>query len=210
MHLKQPFIRSMMCILVLTLGSTLQGMAQQYPPHPNDPTATVVGSFWVTLTLSSENKGTDLLADGSKCQTELEFIVYRTSTGRIDYVLNPNSIRCTGNCVGVIDNIPTGQLFGMLSQLAVAQGISNGYTACGPNCSTPTITKVYQSLCVSRTGTGGGTRFQSCDVTATCEKEYAVCCPPGASGPSITLIGTTVVGNCGAGPNGIQCETTCQ
>lgn len=183
-------------------------LAQSPPAHPSDPSALSIGSFWISLVLSN-NKSGEILVE-QNCDMDIQVIVYRTSTGRIDYVLNPNSIRCTGDCAGVIDNIPTGQLFGMLSQLAVVQGISNGYTTCGPNCSAPTITKVYQSLCVSRTGTGSGTRFQSCDVTATCEKEYAVCCPPGASGPSITLIGTTVVGNCGAGSNGIQCETTCQ
>lgn len=205
--MKKQNIITIVSLLLLVAGNKL--FTQGIPSHPSDPNAIAIGSFWITLVLS-DSKNADILAEKIDCKVDVEVIINRTSTGRIDYVLNTNSIRCTGDCAGVIDNIPTGQLFGMLSQLAVAQGISNGYTACGPNCSTPTITKVYQSLCVSRTGSGNGTHFESCDVTAWCEKEYAVCCPPGASGPSITLIGTTANGSCGIGPNGQPCETTCQ
>lgn len=205
------FTRSIVAIVGMLLWYSTEASAQPYPPHPSDPNATVIATFWVNLQVGGQ--GGQLLADEKEkkeCSIGMEIVVYRTSTNRIDYVLNTSSIRCTGDCAGVIDAIPTGQLFGMLSQLAVAQGITNGYTACGPSCSTPTVTKVYQSLCVSRTGSGNGTHFQSCDITASCEKEYAVCCPPGASGPSITLIGVTPTGSCGIGPNGLPCETTCQ
>lgn len=203
------FIRSLVAVVGVLFWHSTTVSAQPYPPHPSDPNATVIGTFWVSLQIGG--KGGQLLADENKeCSIGMEIVVYRTSGGRVDYVLNTSSIHCTGDCAGVVDAIPTGQLFGMLSQLAVAQGIANGYTSCGPSCSIPTVTKVYQSLCVSRTGSGNGTHFVSCDITASCEKEYAVCCPPGASGPSITLIGTTPSGSCGIGPGGLPCQTTCQ
>jgi len=203
-------IVSIIAMAGLLFQPSARVFAQTYPPHPTDPSATVIGTFWISLQIGS-GKGAHLLAEEEKgCAVGMEIIVYRTSGGRVDYVMNTSSIRFTGTCAGVIDNIPTGQLFGMLSQLAVAQGITNGYTTCGPSCSVPTITKVYQSLCVSRTGVGNGTSFHSCDITASCEKEYSVCCPSGASGPSITLIGITPSGACGIGPNGVLCQTTCQ
>lgn len=210
--MKQRNIVLLIAGVIAALCNFNVATAQQFPPHPSDPGATALGSFWVTVDLST-GKGSSLAADDDDekpCRVMFEVIFYRTSNNRTDYVVNTGSIRAVGDCAGVIDNIPTGQLFGMLSQVAVAQGVANGYTVCGPSCSTPTITKAYQSLCVTRTGSGNATHFESCDVAAWCEKEYAVCCPPGASGPSITLIGTTMTGSCGIGPNGTPCQTTCQ
>jgi len=215
-------MKTAFAILTLALLALTQSAAraQSNPVHPADPTAVYIGKFTVTLTMTcpgaaktgagtqtnNNNNNTTGVSQGSA-----EILVFLLSSGQKDYVVDENTIHFTGDCDGFAA-MPTGQLFGMFSQAAVAKAVSLGYEQCTANCNAPSprAIRVYQALCVERLGAGLGTIFASCDRTAYCQKEYTVCCPDGPNAPVITQIGSTYSGVCGLSGSGSQCESTCQ
>ncbi len=186
----------------------------QTPPHPTDPSATAVSTFMVSIDVSpsamNKTGSSPLTGSDEICKIEVLVTVYATTMGAKDYVINTNSLRYVGPCAGQ-PTMSTQQTFALVSQMALAKGITLGHTQCSQYCQQPNpqVVRVFQSLCVQRSGFGSSTRYETCDAYAACVKEYIVCCPQGSSNPVITNIGSYNVGTCGTGQNGMPCEATC-
>lgn len=133
-----------------------------------------------------------------------EYGIFRTSSGQIQYVINVASIHFTGDG-GVVDGMTTKQIFDLISQASVAQGVALGHTACSTSCSAPSYAVVRIPACVKRLGTGTDTFFEVCAGSGCCVRVYSVCCPAGGGGPNINLVSSTSPGcvNC------TGCDSTC-
>jgi len=167
-----------------------------------DPGAQMVGSFTTTVTLSSkvESKGT--------ADVGTMIMVWATNTGKVSYQIATESIKVSGDG-SVIDQYSTQEIFGLLSYAGISRGVMMGYTQCSSICSNDpaSLTKVYQSNCVRRSGSGLTTHFKSCDSSLLGNKAYSVCCPGGdGTMPVINLVQSNPVKTeC---QNGVPCEST--
>jgi hypothetical protein len=133
-----------------------------------------------------------------------EVVIERASSGRIDAVINPTSIKFSGDCSG-LNTMPTSQIFDVIAMATVSQEVGSGYMTCSASCASPTITKIYLPACVHRAGTDADTHFESCSPNSCCTRTYSVCCPNGTGSPVITLISSQ---STGCTPNS-YCESTC-
>lgn len=151
--------------------------------------------------------------DTVDCQIQLSGVTYNTwevwilrnGSGQINYVINVQSIQFTGDGA-VVDAMTTKQIFDLIAQMTVAQGVGLGYTSCPSNCNTPTQAVVKIPACVERLGTGLETHFAVCAGTGCCTRVYNVCCPVSNSAPQITLASSNSPGCSGAAAG---CESTC-
>lgn len=194
--------------LALVVAST--AVAQGTPVHPTDPNAVFLGSFYATISVnggtSNSNSGNTMTMTASEeCELKVLVNVWRTSTGQIDYVLDASSVQYVGNCDGV--NLSVSDVFSRLSREALRMGIQNGYSPCNTNCDSVTYSRAYAALCVRRTGQGEQTKYEPCDMTSYCYREYSYCCPNGSSQPQITEVPRNG-DECSAGMPG-SCQTTC-
>ncbi len=152
--------------------------AQQY--HPTDPNAVLVTTTNVTVTVQGQTSTGDI---------RMDLMVFLTTGGKYDYVMDARTIRVTGDGSGV-DAISTPQIFTLLSQAAVARGVALGYTPCLSACSTAAANpvKMFHHNCVVRMGMNTATRFDPCNGSSYGTKYFSVCCPvPGT--PVINLLG---------------------
>src|SRR5258708_154720 len=113
--------------------------------HPTDASAVQQASFSIVVTLGGSN------------QVRFDVCTWVVSGGGIDVTLDAASTRCTSG--SGFDSIPTATLFGVLSQVAVAQSITLGYLTCQVTCGDGASTHVFASACVTRTGSGTTTVF---------------------------------------------------
>jgi hypothetical protein len=125
-------------------------------------------------------------------------------TVRRDLELRPETVQIVGNCPDV-DSAATTEIFELLIQSAIAQGLAQGRLHCGVICNDgiPTV-RVYIPACVRRTGSGCSTQFQSCQPITYAVQDYKICCPAGPGEPQITLIYSSSPGCAG----GSGCEPT--
>jgi hypothetical protein len=201
-------MRCITTILFLTLLLTTAATAQRagQPRHPDDPNATFVGSFKVSVsTPSSGTKALSPLSDGVGSISGVIITIFNIG-GRTDYFLDPDSLTFTGDGAWVDDH-STPQLFELMSKLALSQGLELGYSTCEANCgsATPT-TRVYAPSCVKRSGQGVDTRFEACELGLYSYREYTVCCPNGIEAPLTELIFKLPGDPC----LGENCDATCQ
>jgi len=133
----------------------------------------------------------------------MSIAIWRTG-GKTDYFIDPDSITFTGNG-GWVDDQSTAQLFELMSQMAISQGLALGYATCSPDCGSNLTTRVYAPACVKRTGQGLDTRFSSCELDAFSMREYLVCCPNGIEAPVTQLVFKLNGGLC----PGDGCSATC-
>lgn len=161
------------------------------PTHPDDPTAQYLGSFKIAI-VGTEN--------GTTCSDQV--IVWQLSSGRTDYVLDPNAISISAPCTG-IDGLSTSALFSMLAQAAVTQGVAAGFSLCPANCSDGSLVRVYFPACVNRTGSGCSTSFPPCGSNYS-TRDYTVCCP--TSGATLLTLLSSFCPSC----TGVGCSSTCQ
>jgi hypothetical protein len=207
----KPFIYAILTTLALVLLVAASASAQTPPVHPSDPNAVLIGTFEVTIsvsggTTSTARTGVRAASTSTEdCQIKSTIQVWRTSTGAIDYVIDASSITYVGNCGSL--GMTTADVFGLLSQAALSKGISLGYSSCSGDCATQNAARVYAALCVRSSGSGESTRYEPCDMTSFCYREYAYCCPDGTGTPQITEIPRTGDG-CGTGVPS-SCEPTC-
>lgn len=223
---------ALLLMLFMSIGSFAQNTVTCVSKHP-DPGATQVGTSTVTVTLSSSgSSGAALTATrptvGSSLSSSAhggrvsqaattssetntvaaEFFLYKTSSGEIDYVFDPSSVKFSGTDCSKIDAIPTIELFDQISNAIVMQGVQSGQTPCTADCLTPTVaTRVYSSSCVQRIGKGCSTTFICCSANSLCERDYAVCCPNGVYSAVITLLSVQSTG-CDPGA-AAKCEPLC-
>lgn len=174
-------------------------------PHPTDPTAVLIGSYTVTVDISTSStvsgKGTK---KGTKCTFENLICVFRTATGAIDLVGDPTSVKVTGDCD--VSAVAPVDLFDMLGRAAASKAVQLGYVQCNPNCTSNLSTRYLTATCVQRSGSGTSTRYAACS-TEQCVRAYTICCPYGPSSPVIQDLPASNV-SCGAAvPAG--CETAC-
>lgn len=184
-------MRSAVTALVLLLVLSVECWSQSNPCL--DANVTVLDTVGGRVELSS---GNDIV---------WEVFVARTGSGQINYVINVGSIQFTGDGA-VVDAMSTKQIFDLIAQMTVAQGIGLGYTSCPSNCNTPTQAVVKIPACVQRIGTGTDTHFTVCGGSGCCTRVYNVCCPTGNGVPLITLASSNSPGCSGAAAG---CESTC-
>lgn len=159
----------------------------------------VISTMRVAVNLGGSGKHSNTVA--------LEVMVLRTRDGMIQYSINPGSFRFYGDPLE-IDKYSTRDIFRLAEQAAIARGIMEGYTECTPDCKAVTV-RVCQAACVSRSGSGLETKFESCDPTACCVRTYQVCCPDG-SGTPVTRLVAIEGGQCGvSGADSGDCESIC-
>lgn len=181
--------------------------------HP-DAGAILVGSFTCTAELGGTGGLAlgDLIlpeANGSTCNTQYEVCVWRTASGRYEYIIKPETIQFTGPC-DMVDAIATVDLFATLAGAAVDRALSLGHGSCSASCVPGDTCRVLQASCVQRSGLGVSTTFASCDSTAFCSRTYVVCCPSGPSAPSIREIPGSGMTSCSAAAVLLGgCEVTC-
>ncbi len=187
-------------IILLFLCVQASGKASECSQHPVDPNASLLCSLEVTVALSP----TPPMQGLSVSQVIHDICVWRTSTGRVDYVVKTESIRFVGNCADA-DSISTADLFDLLAQADISQGIALGYTPCGVPCSESETTRVYADACVQRVGSGCTTQFIACAGSGYCSRRYSVCCPNGPGSPVLNLLSIDAPACAGSG-----CESACQ
>lgn len=209
--LMKAFIYAALTTLALVLLVVATASAQA-PVHPTDPNAVLIGTFEVsvfvsggTATTASRTGVRTASTSTEDCQIKATIQVWRTSTGAIDYVIDASSIRYVGSCGSL--GMTTSDIFGLLSQAALQSGIQQGFSPCTSDCNAQNSARVYAALCVRRSGSGESTRYEPCDMTSYCYRDYAYCCPNGAGTPQITEIPRTGDG-CGSGVPS-SCEPTC-
>ncbi len=157
-----------------------------------DPSARVVGQFTTTVQLAAKMGGTT-------GDVSTEILVWATEGGKHDYQIVTSKIDANG---GAIDGYSIEEIFSLLSYAAVARGTTLGYTQCGVESS---LTKVYQSACAKRYGSGGSTMFMECERDNWSNREYSVVCPTGGNYPVINLVNM----NPSADPcSGYRCSPT--
>jgi hypothetical protein len=197
-------ITTLALVLLVVATASAQG-------HPTDPGAVLIGTFQVTISVGNGGSVFTTSRTGirstttstEECQIKTNVTVWRTSTGAIDYIIDASSITYVGSCGSL--GLTTADIFSLLSQAAVYQGIQLGYSSCPTDCSTQTPTRVFAALCVRRTGSGTSTHFEPCDMSSFCYREYTICCVNGT--PQVTEVPRTG-DSCGALTSG-ACETTC-
>lgn len=186
-------------IILIFLCAQAAGRASECSQHPVDPSASLLCSLEVTVALSA----TPPVEGLSVSQVIHDICVWRTSTGRVDYVVKTESIRFVGNCPDA-DGISTADLFDLLAQADISQGIALGYTPCGISCDDTETSRVYADACVQRVGSGCSTQFAVCVGSGYCGRHYNVCCPNGPGAPVLRLLSTEAPVCAGVG-----CESTC-
>src|ERR1041384_962500 len=109
-------------LLLLTISSVAQ------LPQCADSGGTLIDTLHLQLTFSSSYtlrmQGTS--TSGSTYQAIWAVIVERTSTGKINYIIDASSITFSGDC-GPVDVMSTTQIFDMLAMATVSQGLAMGY-----------------------------------------------------------------------------------
>jgi len=166
---------------------------------------TPIDTIAVDVELPYSGGGSAALGSGTRMGWEI--VVERSSSGQNNYLINLGSISFTGNSADV-DNMTTSQIFTLIGQSTVAQGVTLGYTPCPPSCVSPSIVEVRLPACVGRIGTGTATHFQACD-TDCCVRTYHVCCPNGPGAPIIDLVSTSGP-SCSGYIQGVPCTSTCE
>lgn len=169
--------------------------------------ATPIDTFSVNMELQSLQGGSSLTSGAGSAWVSWEVIVQHSSSGQNNYVVNLGSISFTGDPTEV-DNMTTGQIFTLIGQSTVAQGVALGHTPCPPSCTTPAVAEVRLPACVGRIGIGIGTYFQECD-TNCCVRTYHICCPNGPGAPIIDLVSTSGP-SCSGSIQGATCTSTCE
>lgn len=133
-----------------------------------------------------------------------DFYLGRAASGRMEYAINPASIKFSGSCSN-LNTMSTSQIFDMIATATVSQGVGLGFTTCPSSCTSPSITKVFVPGCVHRSGSDADTRFEPCPSTPCCVRTYSVCCPNGTGSPVITLLSSQ---SSSCTPSS-YCESTC-
>jgi len=197
------FASTILLALLLTTIGRAQGAGQ--PRHPDDPSATFVGSFRVAITNSpSDQKGLSPFSNEAT-GVSLGISIWRVS-GRTDYYIDPDSITFNGDDAWV-DAQSTGQLFDLMAHTAISQGLAQGFATCSSECGLVNLTtRVYAPACVRREGHGSATTFKSCGLSAFSMREYLVCCPNGIEAPLADLVFKINGGLC---LDDNYCEATC-
>lgn len=227
--------RTVLFTFLLALFGAVSGWAQTggcIQRHP-DPTAVPGGAMQVTLSLaassstsassfsgsptvgSSTKKKKQTMVETSAAGTDqsgtvivsIDIVIWKTSSGGVDYVFDPSTIRFNGLDEAAINQTSTLHLFDQIGEAIVAQGIRMGLNDCSPDCDNPSaVTRIFSSSCVERLGTGLKTRFVCCNSKSYCERTYTACCPSGVDAPVIKLL-SVVSGTC-SGTN-LKCEPAC-
>ncbi|MBC8144049.1 MAG: hypothetical protein H7X80_00610 [bacterium] len=206
----KDYANALWAVVALFFIAASTATAQAPPTHP-DPTAVLIGSFTVTISVNggavsfSRFGATMSSAATENCQVTAGATVWRTSTGQIDYIIDPASIQFSGDC-GSADLTPS-EIFGQLAAAAIARGIQLEFSSCNPDCSAQQHSRVYSALCVRQVGSGNQTQYIACDMTSMCYREYIYCCPNGIDAPEVTEVPREGEG-CGPGDNG-PCQPTC-
>lgn len=161
--------------LALTLVTSSMYAAEdghQNLVNPVHPDAQYVGMFTTVVTLGQVNAPTG--------QVGGQILVWALGGGKTEYQLKTNSIQVNGSSA-ILNTLSTSMIFNLLSQAAVAQGVSLGYTT--PSATYPTssanVTTVIQNSCVKRKGSD--TLFKVCDSNNWGTKSYSVIAPASGS-----------------------------
>jgi hypothetical protein len=174
-----------LALLALLLPASAVAQTAAAPLHPTDSAATLIGSFTTTIIFPASSAPRDREVGG-----HTNVCVFRLSNGSVEYAINADSIRLTGEW-STGDTISTINLFDHLSRASVAQGIARGFTSCVATGTTGA--RVLNASCVSRTGSGTGTRFTRCTGSTYSTRSYEVSCQNGPSTPSITLLASSTI-----------------
>jgi hypothetical protein len=176
-----------------------------HPKHPNDPNAVPVGTFGLTVN-TSEAPNSKAPSPFSDAVGSISVIITVFNIGgHTDYYIDPNAVTFTGDGAWV-DSRSTGQIFDLISQTALSQGLALGYATCESNCGLVNLTtRVYAPACVKRSGQGLDTHFDPCSLSAFSLREYVVCCPNGIEAPVTDLVFKLNGGLC----FGENCHATC-
>jgi len=187
-------MKSLVCAIAVALSLVFSTpvLSQQNPTHPTDPYAQLIGTTTVTVVIPDNA--------GKVNDARVDISFFLTSGNKVDYVMDARSVTITGSGNGSgVDAMSTKDLFSLLSQAAVAQGVALGFTPCSSVCSSAPadLTRLYHSTCVMRTGMGLGTHFEPYGVTYG-TRDFMVCCPSGPGSTVVNLI-TWTGGTCPGG-----------
>jgi hypothetical protein len=191
----------------------------------NDPAAVRIGTMTTSVTFQSSTpygetyKDSSFVGDTSQPEDSssygtkpkssgvgIEVTVWRVN-GQVIYSVDPRMLTFSGDGP-TIDSMRTMDLFNLMAQVIIGQGLSNGYSTCTGTCR-ENLVKVSFPACVARVGSGVNTRFESCNPGECCVRTYAVCCSDGSNAPFIQLVGSSGSACSGSGPSGTNCESTC-
>jgi hypothetical protein len=162
---------------LLSLLTTTAVVSATCMQHPTDPSAIQMASTYVDLML------------GGSTQVRCDVCTWAIAGGGTDITIDASSFRCV-NGGSAVDSVSTTMLFGLFTQVAIAQAISLGYLTCPAICGGGISVHVFMIACVTRTGLGSATSFSPCEQPSHCNRSYRVCCPNGLGSPTITLIST--------------------
>ena len=133
-----------------------------------------------------------------------DVVVTRTGNGEIIHKVNVETIMFNGSAA-LVNETSTVALFDALSASTVRQAAMAGFPACPASCTAPAMVRVEIPACVTRGGSGLGTRFVSCGIQECSWRMYTLCCPNGGTQPSVSFIDRSRATQCGA-----TCENSCQ
>ncbi len=189
---RKPEYAMRRAVMALVLLLVLSVECRSQTNNCSDPNATPIDTVSVDVSVGAWTKS-------------IWEVWIERSGGQVQYVINVTSIHFTGDGA-TVDAMSTKQIFDMIAQTTVAQGVALGHTSCPSNCNAPTLAVVKIPACVQRLGTGLGTHFTVCGGGGCCTRVYNVCCPTGSSAPQITLASSSSPGCSGAAAG---CESTC-
>lgn len=190
-------------VTLFLLAATTAVAQTRCAPHPSDPSATLVASFTATIDIAQSAAVTGKSGKkGTKCTAEQLICVWRTSTGSVDLIGDPASVKFSGTC---LTDIPASSLFGMLGQAAASKAVALGYVQCGSKCDGAVAVRYKTVTCVKQSGTGTLATFGEC-TDVQCVRSYTVCCPNGPGSPSISRAPEV---NTGCGDTPIGCQSAC-
>jgi hypothetical protein len=131
-------------------------------PHPTDSSATLIAvdTVWWNLPSSTDPP---LLVASNEGATRHVVVVWRSSTGRVDYVLDANSFDQGDSSAG-LDSLTTPSVFDRITHATMLRGSAVGYADSTADSLSPGHSWVFVPACVERTGSGSTTEITSCSV----------------------------------------------
>ncbi|HVK38777.1 MAG TPA: hypothetical protein VNA88_09620 [Candidatus Kapabacteria bacterium] len=146
-------------------------LAQTPMTHPTDSSAVLLAVDTVAWSLPSV-VDPPTLATSNEGKTRQIVCVWRTPTGRTDYVIAAETFEAGDSCAA-LDSLSTPELFNRLAYVAVLHGAAAGYADSAADSVSPGHSWVFFAACVERTGAGSSTTLSPCsDSLRRCIATY--------------------------------------
>lgn len=143
---------------------------------------TVVDTLWVTSEIGELWNASE---DGS--EAEWVVIVIRHSGGDTALLIDPFSVRFTGNCNG-IDTTKTSRIFDHIASESIRLAVADSLIGTSTDPSTPAKTRVYIPTCVTPLGAGSATTYSTISECNQAVRHFRYSTPPGTFNRVVTAV----------------------